>query len=119
MRTMFAVIIAGLLLIATPEARPVDSSVTDFSALVDRFFEFYFPLHPTAATSAGFHQFDAKLEDYTAAGNEQVARGMKDYLAKFESVDRSKLPPDTVADLDWVISSIRSELLELEDIQPW
>jgi uncharacterized protein (DUF885 family) len=119
MRTMFAVIIAGLLLISAPEARPVDSNAANFNALVDRFFDFYFPLHPSAATSAGFHQFDAKLEDYTAAGNEQVTRGLKDYLAKFESVDRSKLPPDTAADLDWVIASIRSELLELEDIQPW
>ena len=119
MRTTLAAIIAALLLISGPEARPVDSNAANFNALVDKFFDFYFPLHPSAATAAGFHQFDAKLEDYTAAGNEQVTRGLKDYLTKFESVDRTKLSPDTAADLDWVIVSIRGELLELEDIQPW
>src|SRR2546430_13124968 len=119
MRTALAIIIGALLLISGPEARPVDSNAANFNALVDRFFDFYFPLHPTAATSAGFHQFDAKLEDYTASGNEQVARSMKEYLAKFESVDRAKLPPDTAADLDWIMASIHSELLEIEDIQPW
>ena len=67
----------------------MDSNVASFNALVDKFFDFYFPLHPTAATAAGFHQFDAKLEDYTAAGNEQVTRGLKDYLTKFENVDRT------------------------------
>jgi uncharacterized protein (DUF885 family) len=119
MRTSLAVIICALILISSPEARPVDSNSADFSVLVDQFFDFYFPRHPSAATAAGFHQFDTKLEDYTAAGNEELARGLKDYLAKFEGVDRAKLPPDGAADLDWAISSIRSELLELEDIQPW
>src|SRR5437016_6646743 len=119
MRTALAIIIAALLLISGPEARPVDSNAANFNALVDKFFDFYFPLHPSAATAAGFHQFDAKLEDYTAAGSEQVTRGLKDYLTKFESVDRAKLSPETAADLDWVMASIRGELLELEDIQPW
>src|SRR6266704_2068164 len=119
MRTTLAIVIGALLLISGPEARPVDSNAANFNALVDKFFDFYFPLHPSAATAAGFHQCDAKLEDYTAAGNEQVTRGLKEYLTNFESVDRTKLSPDTVADLGWVVASIRGELLELEDIQPW
>src|SRR5436189_3711941 len=119
MRTALAIIIGALLLISGPEARPVDSNAANFNSMVDKFFDFYFPLHPSTATAAGFHQFDAKLEDYTAAGQQELARQLKDYLSKFEAVDRAKLPPDTAADLEWIKASIHSELLELEDIQPW
>jgi uncharacterized protein (DUF885 family) len=119
MRTTLAIMISALLLISGPNARPADSAVANFNALTDKFLDFFFPLHPSFATSVGFHQFDTKLEDFTAAGQEELARGLKEYLAKFEAVDRAKLPPDTAADLDWMIAAIRGELLEIEDIQQW
>src|SRR5690349_10974958 len=120
MRTCLTVIVFLFVLITNCLAQPTTSSAgADFNALVDKYFDFYFSHHPTAATQAGIHQYDHKLEDYSAAGHEQLAQGLKDFLAQFEYVDRSKLPPDTTADVDWVISSIRSELLELEDIQMW
>jgi uncharacterized protein (DUF885 family) len=102
-------------------AHPTKSaaSVADLNALVDRYFDFYFPLHPTEATATGFHQYDGQLEDYSAAARERQARGLKDFLARFSAVDRSKLPADTAADLDWIISSLNSGLLELNDIQMW
>jgi uncharacterized protein (DUF885 family) len=119
MRTTLAIVVSALLLISVSEARPVDSSVANFNALVDKFFNSYLPLHASFATASGFHQFDEKLDDYTAAGQETVARELKDQLAKFEGLDRAKLPPDTASDLDWMIASIRSELLAIEDIQQW
>src|SRR5437763_960371 len=119
MRTTLAIMISALLLISGPNARPADSAVANFNALTDKFLDFFFPLHPSFATSVGFHQFDTKLEDFTAAGQEELARGLKEYLAKFEAVDRAKLPQDTAADLDWMIAAIRGELLEIEDIQQW
>ncbi len=119
MKTTLVIMISALLLISGPNARPADSALASFNSLVNKFFDFYFPLHPSFATAAGFHQFDTKLDDYTAGGQEELARGLKEYLTKFEAVDRAKLPPETAADLDWVIASIRGELLELEDIQPW
>src|SRR5258708_25314592 len=98
---------------------PKLDTVADFNNLVDKYFDSYFQLNPTNATSAGFHQHDNELEDYSAAGRERETREQKEFLGKFQQVDRSKLPPDTAADLDWVISSIHSELLELENIQMW
>ena len=92
MRTSLAIMISALLLISGPNARPADSAVANFNALTDKFLDFFFPLHPSFATSVGFHQFDTKLEDFTAAGQEELARGLKEYLAKFEAVDRAKLP---------------------------
>jgi uncharacterized protein (DUF885 family) len=119
MRTAIAVLVCAFILISRPEARPVDPSVSHFNVLVDKFFDSYYPLHPTAATASGFHQFDSKLDDYTAAGQEELARGLKEQLAKFERLDRPKLSPDEALDLGWLIASIHSELLAIEDIQQW
>jgi uncharacterized protein (DUF885 family) len=91
----------------------------DFNTLVDKYFDFYFQNNPAEATQDGFHQYDAKLEDFSAAGRTQEISGLKDYLAQFEKLDRSVLPPDTAADLDWMISSIHAQLLELENVQEW
>lgn len=120
MRRTFMIACSLLLLVSSSSARAANSTgVADFEALVDKYFDFYFPLRPTEATQAGFHQYDQKLEDYSAAGQEALIRGLKDYLARFFEVDRSKLPADTAADLDWIVSSIHSQLLELETIQMW
>ena len=79
----------------------------------DRFFdEYYFPYNPTAATSAGIHKYDDKLEDYSKAGvNARVAA-----LKKFDS-EYSKLPAS--ADRDLVVNNIRAALLDLEVIRSW
>jgi uncharacterized protein (DUF885 family) len=94
-------------------------NVTDFNALVDKYFDFYFSFHPSEATAEGFHQYDQKLEDYSAAAHAQQIRGLKEYLSKFEAVDGSQLPPYTQGDREWIISSIHAGLLELQDIQMW
>ena len=53
----------------------------------DRFFdEYYFPFSPTAATSAGIHKYDDKLEDYSKAA---VARRVAE-LKKFERSNLEK-----------------------------
>ena len=45
-----------------------------FHKLVDEYFNFYFRFHPTAATQAGVHQYDNKLEDYSlSAVNAEIA----------------------------------------------
>jgi uncharacterized protein (DUF885 family) len=99
--------------------RAETQSLSDFNALVDNYFDFYFSFHPSEATGAGFHQYDTKLEDYSAAAHAQQIRGLKEFLRNFEAIDGSKLPPYTEGDRKWIISSIHSELLELEDIQMW
>ena len=108
------------LVCSVSSARAAESKpAADFNVLVDQYFDFYFPLHPSEGTAAGFHQYDHQLEDYSASARDQQTRGLQEFLVKLSAVDRSKLPQDTAADLDWIISSIHSELLELQDIQMW
>lgn len=106
-------------LISAAAAYSETAANKQFNTLVDSYFDFYFSAHPSDATAAGFHQYDQKLENYSSAAREQEIRGLHDFLSKFESVDGAKLPAGTAADREWMLSSIRSDLLELENVQMW
>ncbi len=109
-----------LYLFSISSARSAETKAPeDFGSLVDQYFDFYFSFHPTEATAAGFHQYDAKLEDYSSVAVEREVGGLNDFLKKFEDVDTGKLSADVAADREWIISSIHSNLLELQDIQMW
>ena len=87
------------------------SAQSQFNSLVDRYFDEQFRLNPTSATAAGFHHpYDSELEDYSARGIQaQVALDQK-YLAEF-----NKMPVSD--DRDWVISRLKGDLLNLQNIR--
>jgi uncharacterized protein (DUF885 family) len=91
----------------------------NFDQLVDEYFDFHFQFHPTDATSNGFHQYDHKLEDYSANAVEREIAGLNQFKRKFERLSTSSLTQDSIADKDLLISSINGRLLELNDIQMW
>ena len=67
-----------------------------FSALVDQYFDAYFQTRPTEGTSAGFHQYDDLLQDYSRAGVERRIALAREWLAKFERWRRTgwtRIPP--------------------------
>jgi uncharacterized protein (DUF885 family) len=79
----------------------------------DRFFdEYYFPVSPTTATSAGIHKYDDKLEDYSKAGVAKHVAALKKFESEFE-----KLPESP--DRDLVLNYVRASLLELETVRGW
>jgi uncharacterized protein (DUF885 family) len=84
-----------------------------FNALVDRYFNDQFRLHPSRATAFGFHDpYDSQLEDYSTKGiQDQIAVDEK-YLAEF-----GRMP--TTDERDLVISNIQADLLNLQSIRAW
>ena len=65
------VLLLGSLLLA-PRARAqklsADGAMQTFNYLSEQFFsQVYFKFSPTGGTAAGLHQYDAQLEDYSAA----------------------------------------------------
>ncbi len=80
---------------------------------VDRFFdEVYFKFNPTEGTSAGFHQYDAQLEDYSKAGVDATIKALHRAEREF-----SGLPADP--DRDLILNSIRATLLDMEKVRTW
>ena len=88
--------------------------------LVDQYFDdYYFPFHPTAGTSAGFHRYDTQLEDYSRAGVEAEVKSLKQARGKIEGFSPSGLTGEQQADRELVLHEIDGRLLELEQIRQW
>jgi uncharacterized protein (DUF885 family) len=92
---------------------------SDWNKLVDGYFDQYFKLYPTQATSTGFHQYDSDLEDYSRTGIDHQIAFAKDYLGRLETVDSSGLPLEERQDYQLVANNLKSTLLELEEIRGW
>jgi len=90
-----------------------------YDKLVDQYFDQYLTFHPTAGTSAGFHQYDAMLEDYSPKSREAQIAFLKRERQKFASLPTEQLTPDQRADVQILTSDIDSQLLELEQIRGW
>jgi uncharacterized protein (DUF885 family) len=91
----------------------------DWNQLVDSFFDEYFKYNPTQGTSAGFHQYDSDLEDYSRKAVDNQIAFAKDYLGRMEKFDAKSMPLAERQDYQLVVNNLKSTLLELEDIRSW
>jgi uncharacterized protein (DUF885 family) len=91
-----------------------------FRALADQYFsQAYFRYAPTAATSAGLHQYDTELEDYSRGGIEAHIAALRHFETEFDRFQESGLDESTQGDLAMVRYNIKGALLTLETIRPW
>ncbi len=98
---------------------PAQPAEAAFGKLVDQYFDFYFQTNPTTATQTGFHQYDGKLEDFSRSGVESEVAGLLKFRGQFGGVHRNELTEVSAGDLDVLLSTIDSRLLELQTIQMW
>src|SRR5579875_3683395 len=97
-----------------------DGAVQTFNTLSEQYFQqVYFKFSPTAGTSAGLHQYDPQLEDYSAAGVQKEIAALHEWEKKIAAVDPSALDAEPAADRDILFNSIRGQLLQLEVIRGW
>ena len=91
-----------------------------FNILSEQFFnEVYFRFSPTKGTAAGLHQYDSKLEDYSAAGVARQVAALHEFEKKVEAIDPAALDAPVVGDREILLNNIKSELLTLEVIRGW
>ncbi len=89
-----------------------------FSDQIDRYFDdVYFKFRPSDGTQAGFHQYDAQLEDYSKAG-------VTDHLAALRKAEKTfgaitPKNPTEEADRALILNDIRASLLRLEVVRDW
>jgi uncharacterized protein (DUF885 family) len=95
------------------------SKPTKFAELVEGYFNGYFAHNPTAATAAGFHQYDQQMEDYSKDEVTRLIKFNNDWLTKLNSLSLKDLSADDKDDRELLVSSIQASLLELENIKSW
>jgi uncharacterized protein (DUF885 family) len=121
---LYIVVLFWLLLVqfkTSAIAKPQNSNLarSQFNAVVDEYFDLLFQFHPSDATADGFHQYDGKLEDFTAAGVQRETAALKSFLPKLDKARSLSLPQQDSADLEFIRSQIQGRLLELEQIRMW
>ena len=105
---------------AQPGAAAGGSADAAFMALADDYFDnYYFPANPTAATLAGVHRYDDRLEDYSRAGVDRRVKALRGYEHRLQTVAAATLSERVRGDRALLLSSIRSSLLTLQTIRPW
>jgi len=85
---------------------------------VDDYFNAYFEWNPSAATSIGFHQYDGKIEDYSAAAVAKRIQRLKQLQSQTSGLP-SRRAPDEEIDIEILDGQIRAELLDLETLETW
>ena len=125
LRVAVALLAVGLCCVGVRTVRslvrpaPPDRASAQFAKLVDDYFDFYFQVHPTDATEAGFHQYDARLEDYSPAAREAEAAKLRALEDRLDGIDAAQLSLQDGDDLALLQSNIKSRLLDLESLAMW
>jgi uncharacterized protein (DUF885 family) len=90
-----------------------------FNQLIDQYFDFYFTIRPSDGTTAGFHQYDGRLEDYSSAAVGEAIARLQGFRGRFSQIESAQLTETASGDLAMVQGSIQSQLLDLQEIQRW
>jgi hypothetical protein len=88
-------------------------------SFVDEYFKALFEWSPSAATATGFHQYDSKFEDFSAAAVDRRVdklRALQSDLARLRS---GQMPANEQIDAEILEGQIHAELLDLETLQSW
>ncbi len=115
----FCLVLMGIAVLTANTNAAADTG-EKWDALVDEYLaQVFFKFSPTAGTSAGLHQYDALLEDYSRAGTEQQIAALHGFEKRVAAVDPRGLNETTAGDRQILLSNIRGTLLELETIRMW
>ena len=122
LRPLLSALVALVLAPLALQAQRVsaDGSVQTFQFLADQYFkDVYFRFNPSMGTQVGYHQYDTKLEDYSAVNIEREIAALRTYEKKIVAIGASSLDASVAADREILLNSIRSQLLSLDTIRNW
>jgi uncharacterized protein (DUF885 family) len=91
-----------------------------FQRVSDAYFDqVYFPNQPSGGTMAGYHQYDAMLEDFSHPHIDAEVAALHEFDKRISAILSASLDQTTRGDREMVLGDIRSRLLTLQTIQPW
>jgi uncharacterized protein (DUF885 family) len=103
-----------------PVAHAQNGAADSLRKVADEYFDqVYFHYEPSTATSDGFHQYDALLEDYSRAAVDQEESDLQRFESKFAAIPADQLDLTSQGDLGLLLANIRGRLLRLNTIRLW
>jgi uncharacterized protein (DUF885 family) len=118
MRRLLAI---AALFVAACQSKPQQTQPegTPMPAFVDDYFKAFFDWTPSHGTSIGFHEYDSKLEDFSAAAFGDRIQKLKDLRRQLDRIPHPSLSVDDQIDAEVLQGQINAELLDLETLQTW
>jgi len=112
-------LLAGALACATAPASGA-APANGWDALAGRMVEWTFRNHPSRAVSAGRHEFDGQVRDFSKAALEKEAADLRAFKAELEAFDPAPLTPAQRLEREVLQVAVDRELFGLEDARnPW
>src|SRR5215210_6650489 len=118
-RPLCALLLAAPLLLTCAHAPPLAPPDPAFARLVDEYFEAKFAFEPSTATGSGMHQYDAQLEDRSAARIAARIAELERFRQRLAALDRARLSFDDAIDAEVLLNQTDGELLDLDTLAVW
>jgi len=90
-----------------------------FANFVDTYFDSLYAFAPSSGTAAGFHQYDNKVEDLSAANINRRIATLHAQQRQIDSLRAKQLVLDDSIDAAMIDGAIKSELQDEEQIGNW
>ncbi len=118
-RRTVLVIISALLVSLAPRATAAEGGDARFEDVARAYFTAGFEAAPSAATAAGLHADDERLDDVSAAAYAaQLARD-RATLAKLKAIDPAGLSPEVAIDRTMLVGAVDDDLLLTGELAAW
>ncbi len=97
-----------------------DGEDEKFMKVLNSYFEEHWKFYPTAATLAGYHNFDDKLEDFSEKNLEKRMEILDTFSQEFiTKVDVTQMSPEGQIDHEMMRNAMDLEVLRNENLLPW
>ncbi len=111
---VFAVFSLGLLF------SQQDQEEAKFQKTLESYLDGYWKFYPTAATLAGYHKYDDKLEDLSEKNIEKHHDDLDGFNQELVTkVDKTKLGQESQIDYEIIRNALDLELMRHENLLPW
>jgi uncharacterized protein (DUF885 family) len=120
---LIAALLAGTALVVAgcnrqPEAQVARAPATmPWAQFVEQFIEHYLQAHPTFAVSAGRHEFDGRMPDWSRAGIERDIAHLHQQRIAASTYNPALLAPRERFERDYLIARVDRDLFWLEKAQ--
>lgn len=102
-----------------PEAGLTETE-SSWRAFVDDFLDGYFERHPEEGVSAGRHEHDGRLSDWSPEGLRERVDWLRSTREQARRFDDDALSPDAAFERAYLLAEIEARLFWLEDAEwPW
>ncbi len=102
-----------------PASSSASSVAARFNQIADEYLKGYYSFNPSAATSAGLHEYDSQLETRSREAVAREVRRLRDTIGLLTRINPIVLPEETRYDYLVLMSHARGQLLDLQDIRAW